>query len=105
MPTQANYLVDHDEIRSWVEERGGRPATIAGTPKKGEEAGLLRIDFPGGGLECVAIVYRTCRCADCGQARRDQEKVYAPRGNNSVAVIPRADAGNNSGPPTEGLED
>jgi hypothetical protein len=48
MPTQANYMVDHDEIRSWVEERGGRPATIAGTPKRGEEAGLLRIDFPGG---------------------------------------------------------
>lgn len=37
-----------------------------------------RVDFPGSGLECVAIVYRTCRCLDCGQARRDQEKVYAP---------------------------
>ena len=37
-----------------------------------------RIDFPGSGLDCVAIVYRTCRCMDCGQARRDQEKVYAP---------------------------
>jgi hypothetical protein len=48
MPTQANYMTDHDEIRRWVEERGGRPATIAGTPKKDEEAGLLRIDFPGG---------------------------------------------------------
>ena len=39
-----------------------------------------RIDFPGSGLDCVAIVYRTCRCVDCGQARRDQEKVYAPKG-------------------------
>ena len=39
-----------------------------------------RIDFPGSGLECVAIIYRTCRCVDCGQARRDQEKVYAPTG-------------------------
>jgi hypothetical protein len=48
MPTQANFMVDHDKIRRWVEERGGQPATIGGTAKKGEEAGLLRIDFPGG---------------------------------------------------------
>jgi hypothetical protein len=48
MSTQPNYLVDHDEIRRWVEERKGRPATIADTAKKNEEAGLLRIDFPGG---------------------------------------------------------
>ena len=31
------------------------------------------------GSNCVAIIYRTCRCVDCGQARRDQEKVYAER--------------------------
>jgi hypothetical protein len=48
MTTQANYMVDHDEIRRWVEERGGQPATIAGTATGDEEAGLLRIDFPGG---------------------------------------------------------
>lgn len=41
-----------------------------------------RIDFPGSGLDCIAIVYRTCRCVDCGQARRDQEKVYASAGIN-----------------------
>jgi hypothetical protein len=39
-----------------------------------------RRDYGGHGLEFVAIVYRTCRCLDCGQARRDQEKVYAPTG-------------------------
>jgi hypothetical protein len=39
---------DHDEIRKWAESRGGKPATIKGTPKAGEEAGLLRIDFPTG---------------------------------------------------------
>jgi hypothetical protein len=38
---------DHDEIREWAEARGGTPATVKGTPKPGEEAGLLRIDFPG----------------------------------------------------------
>lgn len=36
-------------IRHWVEERGGEPATVKGTERRGEEAGLLRIDFPGRG--------------------------------------------------------
>jgi hypothetical protein len=33
---------DHDEIRSWVEERGGIPTLVKGTE------GLLRIDFVKG---------------------------------------------------------
>lgn len=37
---------DHDTIRKWVEERGGMPATVTAT-KQDDEAGLLRIDFPG----------------------------------------------------------
>lgn len=49
MATAASQVTtDHDEIRQWVEERKGKPVSIEGTPKKGEEAGLLRIDFPGG---------------------------------------------------------
>jgi hypothetical protein len=39
---------DHDEIRSWVEERGGKPVSIEGTERGNEDAGILRIDFPGG---------------------------------------------------------
>lgn len=42
------HTTDHDEIRKWVESRGGKPASIKGTAKGGEEAGLLRIDFPTG---------------------------------------------------------
>jgi hypothetical protein len=45
---ESKTTTDHDEIRRWVEARGGKPATIKGTPDKGEEAGLLRIDMPGG---------------------------------------------------------
>lgn len=30
---------NHDEIRKWAEERGGRPAVVAGT------GGMLRLDF------------------------------------------------------------
>jgi hypothetical protein len=37
---------DHNEIRRWVSERGGHPARVKGTEKKGG-AGLLRIDYPG----------------------------------------------------------
>jgi hypothetical protein len=36
---------DHEEIRQWVEERGGHPAVVRGTA--GRDRGILRIDFPG----------------------------------------------------------
>jgi hypothetical protein len=39
----AKTTTDHEEIRRWVEQRGGRPARVQGTG--GEDAGLLRIDF------------------------------------------------------------
>jgi hypothetical protein len=45
---ESKTTTDHDEIRRWAEERGGRPATVAGTESGGEDAGVLRIDFPGG---------------------------------------------------------
>lgn len=37
---------NHDEIRGWVEERGGRPARVKGTANK-QGMGVLRIDYPG----------------------------------------------------------
>jgi len=48
MSSDTKSTKDHDEIMRWVKERGGSPATIDGTPKGGEDAGLLRVDFPGG---------------------------------------------------------
>jgi hypothetical protein len=42
---ESNTTTDHDGIRKWVEERGGRPAIVKGT-EKGDSA-LLRIDYPG----------------------------------------------------------
>ena len=35
----ATPVTDHEEIREWVESRGGRPACVKGT------AALLRVDF------------------------------------------------------------
>ncbi|HYX30412.1 MAG TPA: hypothetical protein VE863_17865 [Pyrinomonadaceae bacterium] len=40
----AKTTTDHKEIRRWVTERGGFPARVKGTEKKG---GVLRIDYPG----------------------------------------------------------
>ena len=55
----AKTTTDHDEIRQWVESRGGRPASVAETGS-GDDPGILRIDFdePGGdddaGLEDIS---------------------------------------------------
>jgi hypothetical protein len=43
---EAKATIDHDEIRRWVEERGGKPAVVKGTAT-GRQPGILRIDFPG----------------------------------------------------------
>ena len=46
--SDSKITTDHNEIRRWVEERGGHPARVKGTGHGGERgAGLLRIDYPG----------------------------------------------------------
>ena len=42
----ATTTTDHEEIRSWVEERGGRPARVKGTAED-KSSGVLVIDYPG----------------------------------------------------------
>ena len=46
---ESKTTTDHDEIRRWAEERGGRPAAVRETGS-GDDPGILRIDFdePGG---------------------------------------------------------
>ncbi len=46
--SEAKTTTDHDTIRRWTEERGGRPAAVHAT-HKGGETGILRIDFPNRG--------------------------------------------------------
>jgi hypothetical protein len=45
----ARATIDHEEIRSWVEEHGGNPAMVKRTrsSRGGSDSGILRIDFPG----------------------------------------------------------
>ncbi len=47
MASDTRTTTDHDEIRRWVEKNGGRPVSVRGT-ESSDEAGVLRIDFPGG---------------------------------------------------------
>ncbi len=43
--SEARQTTNHDEIRRWVETRGGRPATVKDTEHGREHAGVLRIAF------------------------------------------------------------
>jgi hypothetical protein len=42
--SRAQTTTNHDEIRNWIESRGGHPAAVAAT-LDGEDAGILRVDF------------------------------------------------------------
>jgi hypothetical protein len=50
MASETTTTTDHDEIRRWVEDHDGTPASVRGT-ESGDEPGVLRIDFPGGAGE------------------------------------------------------
>lgn len=41
----SDTTTDHDVIRKWIEDRGGRPSVVKATEDKGKGGGLLRIDF------------------------------------------------------------
>ena len=47
---------DHEEIRRWIEERGGRPSRVRGTESGDEGGGILRVDFgePEESLEAIS---------------------------------------------------
>lgn len=47
MASESHTTTDHDEIRRWVEQHDGKPVSVRETAG-GDEAGVLRIDFPGG---------------------------------------------------------
>lgn len=43
----AKATIDHDEIRTWVESHGGKPAIVKRTRQQAKGPGILRVDFPG----------------------------------------------------------
>lgn len=46
MARKSRVLTDHDEIRSWAEERDAQPSCVRGTGSE-EDVGMIRLDFPG----------------------------------------------------------
>ena len=46
MAGESEVTTNHEEIQTWVEDRGGHPARVIGTDK-GDSGGILRIDYPG----------------------------------------------------------
>ncbi|HEU4592959.1 MAG TPA: hypothetical protein VFS13_18775 [Steroidobacteraceae bacterium] len=42
--SRAQTTTNHEEIRQWIEARGGHPAAVAAT-KDADDAGILRVDF------------------------------------------------------------
>ena len=55
----AHPIVDHEQIKEWVEARGGHPAAVTRTRggRGKSDPGIIRIDFPGysgaGTLEAI----------------------------------------------------
>jgi hypothetical protein len=47
-PGRSLWTQDHETIQRWAEERGAKPATVAGTEHR-DRAGVLRFDFSGYG--------------------------------------------------------
>jgi hypothetical protein len=41
---EAQTTTNHDEIRRWIEKRGGKPSKVKGTEDRDGE-GILRVDF------------------------------------------------------------
>jgi hypothetical protein len=64
-------------ITTVVEVESSR-CTHCGSSRRTKYENPYRRDYRGAGLEYVAVIYRTCRCLDCGKPRKDKEKVYAP---------------------------
>lgn len=52
MRGKSKQTTDHETIRHWAEQRGGKPAVVKGT-EDGEGGGVLRINFPGGTEEAL----------------------------------------------------
>lgn len=46
-PGQSLMTRNHEVIQHWAEERGVRPATVAGSEQHDGQLGVLRFTFPG----------------------------------------------------------
>jgi hypothetical protein len=84
---EAKTTTDHDEIRRWAEERGGRPAHVTDTGAD-DDVGIIRIDFrdPDDGLEETSW-------EDWFEAFEDNDLafLYQPEGDSRFNKLVRRD--------------
>lgn len=43
--SSSDVTQDHEKIKSWITQHGGKPAVVEGTEDNGSGAGLLRVKF------------------------------------------------------------
>lgn len=41
----ATTTTNHEQIRKWIEERGGHPAIVKDTENNNQPGGMIRVDF------------------------------------------------------------
>ncbi len=91
---------DHEEIRRWAEERGGKPSHVKSTGSS-EDIGILRIDFPGfsgqGSLEPITWEEWFEKFDDRGLALIYQEKTAAGQRSNFNKIVSSETAAENEG--------
>jgi hypothetical protein len=94
--SSARPLTRHDEIRQWVEERGGKPACVRGTGG-GEDVGMIRVDFPGysgeNSLEEISWDEWFEKFDDSNLALLVQEKTANGERSNFNKLVSRENAG------------
>jgi anaerobic selenocysteine-containing dehydrogenase len=92
----SNTTTDHEAIRKWAEERGGKPSCVLGTGGGGD-AGILRIDFPGysgeGKLKEISWDEFFEKFDEEGLALLYQEKTKDGERSNFNKLVNREDSG------------
>ena len=98
--SNSKITTSHDTIRSWVEERGGHPATVKNT--SGDGAGILRIDFPGysgeDSLEQISWDDFFAKFDDSGLAFLYQEQTSGGEQSRFNKFVSREDEANTGEP-------
>lgn len=92
----AKATTDHDEIRRWVEARGGHPARVAATGSR-KDPGILRIDFPGFSGEDSLEEIEWEEFFDWFDRNNLAALLSTARGNRFNKLVDRATAGASSG--------
>lgn len=94
---EAKITTDHDEIREWAEERGGRPAAVRKTHGK-DDPGIIRIEFPNApnakddALEEITWEEFFEKFDEAGLALLHQEKTASGKKSNFNKLIGRETA-------------